>query len=246
MRFAECLSSSKGFIRLLKELARDTPDPELLEDPDWDRPPVLAEFLTREWARGKNPGSDRRTAFVLLVAYYTRLLLEQVRFGCKRYLRLGAMLFLAQYVWPSYEVWVGGLPPLPGDRSLSACLSWLTAPGRLASALRDLGVSDPEAPELRVSPQDLDRDRSTLYGWLGQARDLVYRQIWRELELEGDLLREPTGWESAALRRLTCEAPGSYQTGPGRDPARRPPATRRRPRRTHSSSSPMRSSQLDP
>jgi hypothetical protein len=117
----------------------------------------------RTWPARLRRYRDPRTDSVLLVAYYTRLLLEQVRFGYKPYLRPGAMLFLAHFVWPAYEVLVGRLPPLPGDRSLSACLSWLTAPGWLASTLRDLDLTDPEAPQLRVSEHDLDRDLSTPY-----------------------------------------------------------------------------------
>jgi len=245
MRFSECMRSSEGFARLMKELARELPDPDLLEDPDWMQHPALAEFLTRGWARGRNPGSDPRAGFVLLVAYHTRLLLDQVRFGYKRYLRLGAMLFLARDVWPPYEVWIGRLLPLPGHRSLSSCLSWLTAPGRLASALRDLGIADPEAPELRVSAQDLDRDRSTLYGWLDQARDIVYRQIRQELDRDDHLLREPTEWESVVFHLMTCEAPGSYSTGPGKGSGRKLPAASRRPRRAHPSHSPMRTSPKD-
>jgi hypothetical protein len=215
MKFSEYLASSKGFGRLLTELARDFPDLELLEDSDWTRLPALPEFLTRRWARDRVAGSDRRAAFVLLVAYATAMLVEQVRFGCKRYLRLGAMLFLAQFVWPPYQVWVGRLPPLPGQRSLSACLSWLTAPGRLSGALRDLGVPDPQAAELQVSAQDLDRDRSTLYGWLAQARDLVYRQILRELDQDGPGLHD-SAHEGSAARQVRCELPVSYSFRLGR------------------------------
>jgi hypothetical protein len=240
------MTSPKGFSRLLRELARDHPDPALLEDPDWLKPALLAEFVTQGWARGKASESDPRTAFVLLVAYFTRLLLEQVRFGCKRYLRLGTMLFLAQFVWPPYEVWVGENQPLPGDRSLSASLSWLTAPGRVAAALRELGVSDAEAPELRITPQDLDRDRSTLYLWLARARDLVYREIRRELDGGGSLPRKSSERESAVSRPRSCEAPGSYLVGPGRGSGGEFPAIRGSPRRGHSSSWPMRSSPEDP
>ena len=246
MRFSICMSSPRGFTRLLKELAKDSPDPVLLEDPDWEESTFLAGFSSREWAQSRNPGDDRRAAFVLLVAYHTRLLIEQVRFGYKPYLRLGAVLFLAQHVWPAYEVWVGGSAPLPGDRSLSVRLSWLRAPGRLVFALRELGVSDPEAPELRVREQDLDHDRSTLYGWVSQARGAVYREILKELDPEGGWLREPVSGEALAFHIMMSETPESELNELLQRPDPKSDAILDQPSPGDSSTSPMGSSPKTP
>lgn len=182
MRFREYMATCDGFARLLEQLAQPSPDPELLEDPDLVSHPALREFRKGEWARRWKAGTrDGPAGLALLVADRCLLLLDRSCCGYKPYVRRRAILLLARFVWPNFQIWVLAARPMPARRSLRSCVTWLKTEGRFPLALQELGVTDAEGRGYLVSEHEFDYDESTLHKWLQRALQTLYEEVCQAL-----------------------------------------------------------------
>jgi len=184
MRALDCLSTPSGLRRLLHELASPVPDAELLADDRLWSHPAVREFARVGWGHEHVPrDACGPEGFVVLTGYQTRLLVERSRGGYKPYVLGGALLLLGYLVWPAYEVWIGGSRPLVGQRSLRSTLPWLAADGCLAAALSELGVTDSQAPGLRLPPNGSGLHLTTQHKWLNRAVASLHAELVEQMGL---------------------------------------------------------------
>jgi len=182
MRMLEYLATPRGFGRMLDVLASPIPDLQLLEDPLLANHPGLQAFARTSWAAGRQEVPAAGTpALVLLVAYQTGLYVAAVRSGYRHHILRGGLLFLARSVWPGYQVWVAGSHPLATRPSVRSSVSWLIGDGTLSRALRELEVSNPQAPEFQLVARDFDQDGSTYHKWFERARGEVRARVMDQL-----------------------------------------------------------------
>ena len=167
---------------MLDVLASPIPDPQLLEDPQFVNHPALQAFALRSWAASRQQApAGGAAALVLLAAYQTGLYIAGVRLGYRYHILRGGLLFLARSVWPAYQVWVAGSHPLATRPSVKSSVSWLIGDGTLSRALRELDVSNPQAPEFRLVARDFDQDGSTYHKWFERARCEVRARVMDQL-----------------------------------------------------------------
>ena len=182
MRMLEYLASPRGFGKMLDVLASPIPDPQLLEDSLLTNHPGLQSFARTSWAAGRQEvAAAGAPALILLVAYQTGLYIQAVRSGYRHHILRGGLFFLARSVWPAYQVWVAGAHPLFTRPSVRSSVSWLIGDGTLSRALRELDVSNPQAPEFQLAARDFDQDGSTYHKWFERARGDVRARVMDHL-----------------------------------------------------------------
>jgi len=186
VKLMEYLDTARGFGNMLDQLASPAPDPQLLRDLELAGHPALQAFAARSWAeRRGSAASGAPQALVLLVAYQMGQHLQRIRVGFRPHILRGALLFLARSVWPPYEVWVTACHPLDTRPSVKSSVTWLTCDGTLTRALRELGVSTPEAAEFRLTAHDFEKSESTYHTWVERARGEVHALVMDRLRATG-------------------------------------------------------------